>query len=107
MLYRRSKKARLASLIAATERLEMELEAERAISTQLQAALRLAMDPNQTVTERIDELIERASTDMDATVVQAPDGEFIAPQAFDWERLAHDIYDSETETGGAGGTWGE
>lgn len=82
------------------------LAAERKVNDGLQKGIILACDPRSASADRVVEVMEQAATDVDAAVVQAPDGEYIAPEAYNWERLAWDIYDNEQGSqGGASGSW--
>lgn len=83
--------------------LELELAAERKITDSLQKALVVAADPSRAYEDAVEEAIAVAATDYDAPVVQAPDGEYIAPGSYDFERLAHEMWDNET--GGSSGAW--
>lgn len=103
MFWRKSRTIR--DLSAVVNALEDDLAAERKITDSLQKALALTADPKNYSAERVDDLIRKARMDADAPVVQAPDGEYIAPASYDWERLAHDIYDTYGDQGGASGEW--
>lgn len=88
-------------------RLQHECDAKDAAIASLQKGLAYASDPFNMI--RIQDKIEQQLGE--APVVSFPDtaGEPIVPGAFDWERLAHDIYDAETDggTGGASGSWND
>lgn len=90
------KRNTLRRLADAHVKLVGELEAEQAINAGLRKALVIAADPYNASADRVQELIDRAH-DADEQIVQAPDGEYIAPEAFDWERLAHDMRDQYRE----------
>lgn len=81
-----SKRRTIRQMSHAIMDLHDQLDAERKITDSLQRALVAAVDPNR-----------------DDPFVIMPDGEPVAPEAYDWERLAHDIWDNET--GGASGSW--
>lgn len=99
----RPRKAKRFELLAVIDNLTAELDAERAISEGLRKGLVMAVDPFNMSGERIEAMMSDAATDPDSPVVQMPDGEYIAPGSYDWERLARDIID--TEQGGASGEW--
>ncbi len=61
--------------------LTRELEFERALARKLATDLLAATKVTPAV---VQEAIE-------AAVIQMPDGEFIAPAAYDWDRLARDM----------------
>lgn len=104
--FKASKRRTVRSLAEQVEKLTAELEAERKVNEGLQRGIILACDPRNTAAERVEEAIQRAAVDPDAPVIQMPDGEYVAPAAYDWERLAHDMLGAEEdEPGGASGSW--
>ncbi len=71
----------LGGLAREVVRLERELVFERSLSDSYREALRRSITPGA-----VQEAIE-------ASVIQMPDGEYIASAAFDWDRLARDMQD--------------
>lgn len=106
------RKARaIRSLMRTINQIEHEVAAEIAINEGLRKALVLAMDPNGHSAEAVQKVID-AADDANAEIVKAPDGEFIAPAAYDWERLAHEMRDHyrdgfkrPEDQGGASSSW--
>lgn len=74
--------------------LTQALEFERSLNEQLRNGL-IECARREITPETVQKAIED-------TVIQMPDGEFVALAAYDWDRLAQDMGD---ETGGASGTW--
>lgn len=80
-----------------------ENEAKDYAISGLQKALAYAADPFNMISAQ--EAVERA-TAADAPVVQMPDGEYVAPGSYQWEKLAQDIIDfEERQQGGASESW--
>lgn len=84
---------------------ESDLAVERRMNESLRYSLQCAVNRYAAQDYAIEDVQDAA-----AVIVQAPDGEFIAPAAFDWDRLAHDIvrdYYNQfgDDQGGASGSW--
>lgn len=86
------------SLAKQVEELTDALEFERSLNEQLRNGL-VECAGREITPETVQKAIE-------ASVVQMPDGEFVAPAAFDWDRLARDIEEADGQ-GGASGSWGD
>lgn len=87
------------------------LKVEREINATMRKSLALAVDPRNMSADRIQALMdepgahERMAAALPPTAVRMPDGEIVLPQAYNWERLAHDMYDRREDQGGASGEW--
>jgi hypothetical protein len=89
----------------AIHELTSDLAAEQAINESLRKALVVASDPARWTSIEIDPSV--AGDDAGITIrgiIQMPDGEYVAPSAYDWDTLARDIIAAD-ETGGASGEW--
>lgn len=96
------------SLAAQVAELAQALEFERSLNEQLrngmlQVARREIAIPAFEQPLGNEDLAEIYGTD-EPPVIQMPDGEYVAPAAFDFERLAQAIME-DGDTGGASGTW--
>ncbi len=78
------------SLAKQVEELTEALENERSLNEQLRDGL-IQVARREITPETVQKAIE-------AAVVQMPDGEFVAAAQYDWERLAHDMFDNDTES---------
>lgn len=80
------------SLAAQVAKLTELLENERSINEQLIQGL-VDCARREITPETVQQAIEDA-------VIQMPDGEYVAPMSYNWEKLAHDMKDHDERGGG-------